>query len=203
MMEAEENLVVSSNHKLAQARNTREYMAAQREIDHTRETLQARQGEMAKLVEAMEAKQVMLAERDEEVRILSASLEKDGEVARSRMAVLEAEIAGHQTERDKVTALVRPDVLRKYSAIRMRRGLAVASVSNGTCMGCNMNIPPQLDIKLRHGSSLETCPYCHRIIYWDELLKDPNPEAATTGEATQAVESAQSEIPAVEDQQRA
>jgi hypothetical protein len=59
----------------------------------------------------------------------------------------------------------------------MRRGLALAPVSNGTCRGCNMNIPPQLFNVLQRGTTIETCPYCHRIIYWDELMKDPEAEA--------------------------
>jgi hypothetical protein len=76
---------------------------------------------------------------------------------------------------------VRPDVLKRYGAIRMRRGLAVVAVRSGTCTGCNMNMPPQLYNTLQRGTSLETCPYCHRMIYWDELMKEqkdaPAPDA--------------------------
>ena len=53
-------------------------------------------------------------------------------------------------------------------------GLALASVENGTCRGCNMNIPPQLFNVLQRGNSVETCPYCHRIIYWADIMKDPS-----------------------------
>ena len=51
------------------------------------------------------------------------------------------------------------------------RGLAVVSVRGGTCQGCNMNIPPQLYNVLQRGLSIETCPSCHRLIYWEELMK--------------------------------
>ena len=67
---------------------------------------------------------------------------------------------------------VKPEVLKRYGTIRMRRGLAVVSVRNGTCQGCNMNIPPQLYNTLQRGLSIETCPSCHRIIYWEDLMKD-------------------------------
>ncbi|HET6282400.1 MAG TPA: C4-type zinc ribbon domain-containing protein [Polyangia bacterium] len=37
-----------------------------------------------------------------------------------------------------------------------------------------MNIPPQLYNVLQRGLSIETCPSCHRIIYWEDLMKgDP------------------------------
>jgi len=63
-------------------------------------------------------------------------------------------------------------VLKRYASIRMRRGLAVVSVRSGTCQGCNMNIPPQLYIVIQRGQTIETCPSCHRIIYWEDLMKD-------------------------------
>ena len=76
---------------------------------------------------------------------------------------------------------MRPDVLKRYGNIRMRRGLAVVSVRNGTCQGCNMNIPPQLYNVLQRGQTVETCPSCHRIIYWEEIMKDdPAAPPATT-----------------------
>jgi predicted nucleic acid-binding Zn-ribbon protein len=32
-----------------------------------------------------------------------------------------------------------------------------------------MNIPPQLYNVIQRGLTIETCPSCHRIIYWEEL----------------------------------
>ena len=88
------------------------------------------------------------------------------------MAEIEAKIAELRAERDKLATQVKPDVLKRYASIRMRRGLAVVSVRNGTCQGCNMNIPPQLYIIIQRGQTIETCPSCHRIIYWEDLMKD-------------------------------
>ena len=86
-------------------------------------------------------------------------------------------IAAIRGERDSLTRDVRPEVLKRYSGIRIRRGLAVVGVRNGTCQGCNMNIPPQLYNVLQRGTSIETCPSCHRIIYWEDLMKDPAADA--------------------------
>jgi predicted nucleic acid-binding Zn-ribbon protein len=172
--------VAGAKHKLTQAKNSKEYMAAQREIEQRRESLASREVEIGKLVEAVEAKKKLLADRATDVQALKDSIAKDGEVARARMAEIEGKIAELRGERDKLAALVKPDVLRRYSAIRMRRGLAVVSVKNGTCQGCNMNIPPQLYNVLQRMTSIETCPSCSRIIYWEELMKD-DPAAAGSG----------------------
>jgi predicted nucleic acid-binding Zn-ribbon protein len=181
LLEADETHATSAKHKLSQAKNSKEYLAAQREIDATRESVQSREQEMGKLVDAVKNKEKLLADRDADVQALRDSLAKDGEVARGKMNELEEKIAAIRTERDKIAAGVRPDVLKRYGAIRMRRGLAVVAVRSGTCTGCNMNMPPQLYNTLQRGTSLETCPYCHRMIYWDELMKEqkdaPAPDA--------------------------
>ncbi len=164
--------VAGAKHKLTQSKNSKEYMAAQREIEQRRESMASREVEIGKLVEAVEAKKKLLADRSSDVQALKESLTKDGEAARARMAEIEGKIAELRVDRDKLAATVKPDVLKRYGAIRMRRGLAVVSVKNGTCQGCNMNIPPQLYITLQRGVTIETCPSCSRIIYWEEIMKD-------------------------------
>jgi predicted nucleic acid-binding Zn-ribbon protein len=168
----DEQQVAGAKHKLSQAKNSKEYMAAQREIEQRRESLTAREGEIAKLVEAVEAKKKLLGDRAADVQALKDSIAKDGDAARARMAEIEGKISTLRAERDALSAAVKPEVLKRYSSIRLRRGLAVVSVKNGTCQGCNMNIPPQLYNVLQRGLSIETCPSCHRIIYWEELMKD-------------------------------
>jgi predicted nucleic acid-binding Zn-ribbon protein len=174
--------VAGAKHKLAQAKNSKEYMAAQREIEQRREGLTAREGEIAKLVEAVDAKKKLLADKAGDVQALRESIDKDGEAAKARMAEIEGKIAEQRAERDKLAAAVKPEVLKRYASIRMRRGLAVVSVRNGTCQGCNMNIPPQLFNTIQRGQSIETCPSCHRIIYWEDLMKDEQGEGDKSGE---------------------
>ncbi|HLK90762.1 MAG TPA: C4-type zinc ribbon domain-containing protein [Polyangia bacterium] len=184
LLTEDEIQVAGAKHKLAQAKNSKEYMAAQREIEQRREGLTNREGEIAKLVEAVDAKKKLLADKAGDVEALKASIAKDGEAARERMGEIEAQIAKLRGEREKLAAAVKPDVLKRYSNIRMRRGLAVVSVRNGTCQGCNMNIPPQLFIVIQRGQTIETCPSCHRIIYWEDLMKDDKAGGSDAG-ATQ------------------
>ncbi len=181
LVETDEEHVSSANKKQGAARNTKEFSASQRELDNSRESIATRQAEIAKLVEAIQSKEKLLAERDGDVQTLRASVEKDSEAAKGRMSELEGKIAALKVDRDKIAATVRPDVLKRYSAIRMRRGIALAPVVSGTCRGCNMNIPPQLFNVLQRGTTVESCPYCHRIIYWEELMKEPAPDAGGGG----------------------
>jgi predicted nucleic acid-binding Zn-ribbon protein len=187
LVQSDEDHLANAKSKQSAAKNTKEYAAAQRELDMTRESLSVRQAEITKLIEAIQSKEKMLAEREADVKTLRSSVEKDDEQAKVRVAEIEGKIAALRTERDKIAATVRADVLKRYGAIRIRKGLALAPVANGTCRGCNMNIPPQLFNVLQRGTSVETCPYCHRIIYWEELMKEPTaPPAAPEPKKAQA-----------------
>ena len=181
-LQTEESSASGAKNKLSMAKNSKEYVAAQREMEQTRESVQNREQEIAKLIDAVQVKEKLLADRATELEALRKSIDKDAEVGRKKMAELEGQIGAIKVDRDKVAAGIRPDVLKRYGAIRMRRGLAVTTVRNGTCQGCNMNVPPQLFNVLQRGTSIETCPYCHRIVYWENLMKDePTPNTPTSG----------------------
>ena len=178
-LQADESTATGAKSKLSAAKNSKEYVAAQREIEATRESVQNREQEIAKLIEAVQVKEKLLAERAEEIEALRKSIDKDAEIGRKKMAELEEKIAAIKVDREKAATGIRPDVLKRYGAIRMRRGLAVTTVRNGTCQGCNMNVPPQLYNVLQRGNTIETCPYCHRIVYWENLMKDEAPATSS------------------------
>ena len=89
-----------------------------------------------------------------------------------RIAEMQSKLQAAKVHRDELASKLRPDFLKKYSTIRMRRGLAVVAVRDGTCRGCNMRIPPQLYNIIQRGATLEICPNCNRIIYWSKLLEE-------------------------------
>jgi uncharacterized protein len=186
LVETDEEHVNSAKNKQGASRNTKEFSASQRELDTSRESIATRTAEIAKLVEAIQSKEKLLAERDADVKTLRASVDKDTEAAKGRMAEIEGKIAALKVDRDKIAKNVRPDVLKRYTAVRMRRGIALAPVVSGTCRGCNMNIPPQLFNVLQRGTTVESCPYCHRIIYWEEIMKDPAPEGGGSSDKKSA-----------------
>ena len=56
-------------------------------------------------------------------------------------------------------------LVRRYTQLRdQRRGQAVAEARDGSCMGCNMQLPPQLYNTLFKGDEMYFCPHCQRIL---------------------------------------
>ncbi len=173
-MKAEEVQLSKAKAKLGQVKTSKEYMATQREVETTRKMAAETEGMLLEVMQASEQARSRITAHEGDVDKLRQHVAAEEAEAAGKLSGLDAELAKLKQERDAAARNVRPDVLKKYGAIRMRRGLAVVPVHNGTCRGCNMNIPPQLFNTLQRGTSLELCPNCNRIIYWDKLMEDPD-----------------------------
>jgi predicted nucleic acid-binding Zn-ribbon protein len=177
-MRTDEAQLIKAKQKSSLVKNAKEMMASERELQTGRKLAQEREEEVLKLVGAVDAAKKSISQHEDELNALKAHVSSEEETARVKTGEIEAQIAEERKLRDVAAARVKPDVLKKYSSIRMRRGLAMVPVKNGTCQGCNMNIPPQLFNTLQRGNSIEVCGNCNRIIYWDKLMEDPDGQPA-------------------------
>ena len=176
-MKAEEQQLVRAKAKVGLVKTSKEYMASQRELESTRKMAAETEGKLLTVLEESDKTRKLIAEREAAVEKLRAHVIGEEAEAKARIESIAGEIAKLKVGRDAAAKAVRPDVLKKYNHILMRRGIAVAAVRNGTCSGCNMNIPPQLFNTLQRGNSIELCPNCNRIIYWSKLMEDPDGRA--------------------------
>ena len=179
----EEQQLAKAKQKATQVKNQKEFMSLQREIETTRRLIGEREEEVLKLSEAVEAFRAKIRSHEADVAKLCEGFEAERASGDLRLAALSAEIAEHRQKRDAVAVRVRADVRRKYDAIKLKKGRAVVPVKGGVCQGCNMRIPPQLYNTLQRGNSLELCPTCARMIYWDRIMDEQKLEA---GEAKPA-----------------
>jgi predicted nucleic acid-binding Zn-ribbon protein len=171
-LKSDESNAARSKGKLTAVKSSKDYMAAQREVEAQRKMIGEREEEILKLIETIESKKKAIAQMDKDVADLRAIVVEEEKVVEAKVAEVRAKVAEERAVRDVVAAKVRPDILKKYGSIRMRRGLAVVPVVKGTCQGCHMSIPPQLYNMIQRGNSVETCPTCNRIIYWSEIMAD-------------------------------
>ncbi len=64
---------------------------------------------------------------------------------------------------------IEPNILAQYERILLNRdGLAIVSVKDNTCKGCNMFVPPQVINLIKMYERIITCEVCNRILYIEE-----------------------------------
>ncbi|MEK7383468.1 MAG: C4-type zinc ribbon domain-containing protein, partial [Elusimicrobiota bacterium] len=157
--------------RLADIRNQREYLALSREIEGTKrqnreteERIQEISTQRAEIDTRLETQQDRLAE-------VEVDCETEREEVRAFVAKLEAEGAEIKARRDKLVPTVPKNIMSRYEMVRKKRaGVGLAAVVDGSCQGCNMKLPPQLYNILQRGDTIEQCPSCSRIIFWDRML---------------------------------
>lgn len=99
-------------------------------------------------------------------------------------ADLQKELDQLERKQKEVASGVEPAILNQYNKVKaMRKDLAVTPVRNGICFGCRLQLPPQLVAEVKRTDALLTCPYCHRILYWEgEPVSVPVSDARDTEE---------------------
>ena len=60
---------------------------------------------------------------------------------------------------------VDPELLKKYNRIKKNRPMPVALLSEGRCMGCNMDLPSSALAKIKKDGAVVECENCGRILY--------------------------------------
>ena len=170
MKDSEAN-IAKARLKLQGVRTGKDYQAAQREIAATKQMLGDREEELVKLMDALEGTRKQVAAHEEDVAKLREVVKAEEAVCAARVAEVDASLGGERAARADLAKQVKPDLMKRYTHIRLRRGMAVVPVKRGVCTGCHMAIPPQLYNTIQRGTSIEACPSCTRLIYWDELMK--------------------------------
>jgi len=158
-------MVADSKEKLTQIKNNKEYFAALKEIESSEKEMNLYETGLLELLEETEALQSQL--NDQEVLLTEkreAIAAREAETA-SQVKGLKQELDAIQKERQKTIDLLDKRLLARYDRIRRRFANAVVSVERGTCMGCHVNVPPQVYINLLKGDEILNCPNCQRIMY--------------------------------------
>lgn len=154
--------------KLAGITNQKEYLAAQRELETLRKTNATQEEEILKLLEAIEEYKSGIAADEEKLAALKKQYDDRAAASKGRLNELDAAISKINSRREEASAGLPKGTIRKYQRVlEGRDGMAVCEVIGGTCVGCNVQLPPQRFIELQRMDKLMNCPNCQRFIFVD------------------------------------
>lgn len=158
--------------KVAQAQNSREANAAEREVEANRRSMKEREDEIKRIADTIEAKTASLSERENDFEEAKTLLQTQEASSKTRIAELEEQRAGLLNGRDELVAKVPKMVVKRYERLRTSIPNVVLILADGNCTGCRMALPPQLYIELQRGQELHQCPHCQRIIIHKNVVED-------------------------------
>ena len=156
--------------KVAQASSIREADAGEREVDANRRSMKEREDELGRIGQAIEAKTASLAEREKDFEEAKGVLQSKEESSKARMTELEEQRAQMLNGREDLVAKVPKAFIKRYDRLKTGITNVVIIIKDGTCPGCRMSLPPQLNIELQRGDELHQCPHCRRMIIHTTVL---------------------------------
>lgn len=162
-----------AQNKLQASKNSKEFNAASREVENKKKSISDRETEIKKVLEATSAQTTQLESRDQDVGKLREELASSEAAMADQVSAIETQLVDARAARDAARTQVEAKWLKTYDTLSAKRGYAVAPVIKGTCQGCHMALPPQLNNILARMESIEMCPRCGRLVYRKELLEPP------------------------------
>jgi len=168
-LETDKDKIKKFESKLYEVKTNKEYQALLKEIETAKEANDRTEDDILVLMDKVEdikkdfeSSKVYLKNREKEVEIEKTAIEKE-------MKSMDTIITELKTGRDNLLSVVNERLRSIYIVLREgRSGVAVANVKSGVCLGCHMNIPPQLFIEVTKNKQLIQCPSCNRILYFTE-----------------------------------
>ena len=126
--------------------------------------------------EEVKKKEKMLYELDEQIKQNAALNEHQEKELAEKRAGIDKEVSEKKKQVDallkkelKLTENLDPEVVYKFERIlRNKMGLGIVAIKGNVCMGCHMILPVQFSNNVRLGEEFVFCPYCSRILYYEE-----------------------------------
>lgn len=174
--------VKSAKSKLSAIAKSKEFVAAQKEIEYLRKSNQQKEEEILKLLDAIEEFKVSIATEQAKLDELRAELKQEEDTNAEKLSELESRIGEIDARKEEGRKRLSVQVVRRYERIvAARNGVGVVEVSrDGTCLGCNRRVPPQMLIELLKFETILNCPSCQRFMFVEQH-RDPTAPQASAG----------------------
>ena len=181
---------------VANSTTHREYEALEKQIteaklleEQVRKDLQREEKDLAELNERLKNSEELIKFQESELNSSRDSLNKE-------LSSYDDKLAKLKVKEDKVTKnindiyskeenaeLKAQEILFKFQRIIQRNSEGIVSVRNGVCSGCHMILPANFANVVREGEDINFCPYCSRILYYEEVAEDQQEDYFDIGAA--------------------
>ncbi len=146
----------------------REYEALEKQINEAklkeedlRKELQHEEKSLQALDETLKSDEDMIKSSENDINTAKESI--DNEIAKYN-----SELTKLKEKESSITPSLDQEILFKFERIIQRNSEGIVAVKNGVCTGCHMILPAQFANTVREKENILFCPYCSRILFYEE-----------------------------------
>jgi uncharacterized protein len=161
----EQENIRRSETNMKEIKTNKEFQAVGREITAARKQTAELEEQVLQKLGQIEELNAEIATKTANLAELEQNTAQRREEKQSEISALQQDIDADMTRREEITNELPASLVKRYASLReQRRGQAVAIARDGYCLGCNMNLPPQLYNSLFKYEELISCPHCQRVL---------------------------------------
>ena len=116
---------------------------------------------LAELDEKLKTYEALISSTESDVNSSRENLSKDIEKNKKQIAELAAKEAS-------LSEGIDPEIVFKFQRIIQRNRKGIVAVRGNVCDGCHMILPAQFANEVHDGNEILFCPYCSRILFYEE-----------------------------------
>lgn len=146
----------------------REYEILEKQIseaqaleDSKRKELQREEKSMAELNDLLKSEEDLIASTEKDVNEARENLDKEIAACNEKLEALKAQEA-------EISEGIDSETIMKFQRIIKRNCKGIVAVKGKVCDGCHMILPAQFANEVHHGEKILFCPYCSRILFYEE-----------------------------------
>ncbi|MCK9169197.1 MAG: C4-type zinc ribbon domain-containing protein [Treponema sp.] len=150
----------------------REYEALDKQITEAsskeqdiRKELQKEEKILADLNDNLKSYEAMIKSQETDLNVSKSSLDKE-------LTSYKNELEDLNKKENKIAPDLDQEILFKFQRIIQRNTEGIVAVKNGVCTGCHMILPAQFANEVRKGENILFCPYCSRILFYEETTEN-------------------------------
>lgn len=154
---------------ISEINTQREYEALDKEREDAEDKAKNFRGKLLK-------EERILMDLDEQIKQSQSLIEQQEKDLEERRRGIEEEVSAKKAQISDLSQKEKglapdldPEVLFKFERIiRNKMGRGIVAIKGGVCLGCLMILPAQFANTVREGDEIVFCPYCSRILFYEE-----------------------------------
>jgi predicted nucleic acid-binding Zn-ribbon protein len=159
--------IIRSNEKLRMVKTNKEYQLLLREVDDNKKRKDVLETELLEFFDEKDKIEKVVEESETEFDSLNDKITAQKKQIDEKSADDRELLDEYLASQNKIGKTLDPSLMERFTKVsKMNDGSAVAGVKDEICLGCFMNVPPQLYIEAQRGTSLISCPQCSRILHY-------------------------------------
>lgn len=164
---------VKKEAQLHSIKSNKEYQATLTEIESLDRKNSRLEEKIIELMEQVEKERVLFKEKQKDLAVKEAELQRELEELDKRDKGLSARVAEARAAAETISSRIDPELYRRFVRIfDGKQGVAMATANGGYCGACNIRLTARLMQLTKRGQDLVMCEGCSRFLYWDHSLDE-------------------------------